>query len=79
MVRSLKFIVRAIVFDGLEGCMCERKRYQKNIKSETKIRPKIDEQSIQIRDRKRDTQNMEINQQIDPKIMRKRRNNLKHK
>ena len=35
-------------FYGLEGCMCELKRYQTNIKSETKIHPNIDEQSIQI-------------------------------
>ena len=35
-------------FYGLEGCMGERERYQKNIKSETKIHPKIDEKSIQI-------------------------------
>ena len=29
------------VLDGLEGCMCERERYQKNIETET-IHPKID-------------------------------------
>ena len=42
MVKTLKFIVENIVFDVLEGCMCERERYQKNIKSGTKIHPKID-------------------------------------
>ena len=36
------------VCDGLEGCIREWKRYQKNIKSKTKIHPQIDEQSIQI-------------------------------
>ena len=48
MVRSLEVIVRTNVFDGLEGCMCERWRYQKNIKNETKVHPKIDEKSIQF-------------------------------
>ena len=48
MVKSLKFIVKTNVFDRLEGCMCERWRYHKNIKSETQIRPKFDETSIQI-------------------------------
>ena len=47
MVKTLKFIVKTNVFDGLEGCMCERERYQKNIKNETKIHPKIDDKSIQ--------------------------------
>ena len=47
MVNSLKFIVQPNVFDGLEGCMCERERYQTNIKIETKIHPKIDDKSIQ--------------------------------
>ena len=43
MVKSLKFIVKTNAFDALEGCMCERERYQQNIKSETKIHAKIDE------------------------------------
>ena len=44
IVKSLKFIVKTIVFDGLEGYMCERERYQTNIKNKTKIHPKIDTQ-----------------------------------
>ena len=48
MGRSLKFIVKEIVFDGLEVCMRKRKRYPQNIKSETNIHPKIHEQSIQF-------------------------------
>ena len=47
MVKSLKFIVKTSVLDGSEGCMYERQRYQKNIKNDTQIHPKIDEQSIQ--------------------------------
>ena len=48
MVKSLKFIVKTNVFDGLEGCMCEQERYQQNIKNETNIQPKINDKSIQI-------------------------------
>ena len=29
-------------FEGLAGCACERKRYQKNIEIDTTIYPKID-------------------------------------
>ena len=29
MVKTLKFIVKTILFDGLESCMCERWRYNK--------------------------------------------------
>ena len=49
MVRSLKFIVKTSVFDALEGCMCERYGYQKNIKSETKIHSQIHDKSTRKR------------------------------
>ena len=67
MVKALKFIVKTNIFEGLEGCA--RERYPQNIKNETNIHPKIDEQSIQIHARKRDTQNMEIHQNNNPRIM----------
>ena len=47
MVKTLKLVVKTIAFNDLEGCMCERERYQQIIKSETKIHPQIDEKSIQ--------------------------------
>ena len=52
MAKSLNFIVQTMVFDGLEGCMCERERYQKNIKNDTKIHPNTYEKSIQKHARK---------------------------
>ena len=45
MVKTLKFIVKTIVFEGLDVCMCEHEGYQKSIKSETKIHPNIDDKS----------------------------------
>ena len=43
MVRSFEFIVTTMVLKGLAGCVRERKRYQTNIKNDTKINPNIDE------------------------------------
>ena len=34
------------LFDGLEGCMCGRERYQKNIKNEINIHPQIDTKTM---------------------------------
>ena len=31
MVKSIKFIIQTSVFEGLAGCVCERKRYIKHI------------------------------------------------
>ena len=62
MVKSLNFIVKTMVFDSLEGCMCERERYQKNIKNDTKIHPKIYEKSIQKHARKRHAEIMKKQQ-----------------
>ena len=42
MVRTCKVIVKTKVFEGFEGCVRERERYQKNIKNETKKHHKID-------------------------------------
>ena len=40
IVKSLKFIVKTNSFEGLEGCMCERERFQKNIKNDIQINEK---------------------------------------
>ena len=48
-----------MVFDSLEDCMCERERYQKNIKNDTKIHQKIYEKSIQKHARKKACRNHE--------------------
>ena len=45
-VKSLKFIGKTMVFDGLEGCMCEREIHQKHIKNDSKTHPKIDTKSM---------------------------------
>ena len=45
-VNTCKFIVRVIVLEGFAGCMRERKRYQTNIKHETKFHAKIDAESM---------------------------------
>ena len=45
--KILNFIFKTMVFDDSECCMCEQERYQKNIKNETTIHPKIDEKMIQ--------------------------------
>ena len=36
-------------FEGLAGCVRERKRYQNNVKNETQILPQIDKQSMRKR------------------------------
>ena len=47
MVRSLKFIVKNMcVYEGLQGCVRERKGINKNINNDTKIYPKIDDKSM---------------------------------
>jgi hypothetical protein len=48
-VKSLKFIGKTMVFEDLEGCMCERQRYKKT----SKMRPKSIRNSMKI-----DTKNM---------------------
>ena len=65
-VKSLKFIGKIIVFDGLEGCMCERERYLKNIKNDIKIHPKIYEKSIQKTCSKKACRNHEKTPEMDP-------------
>ena len=57
-------------FDGLDGCICERERYPKNIKNKTNIHHEIDEQSIQNHARKRGNQKMNNHQKSDPKGMK---------
>ena len=53
-----------MVFDSLEGCMCERERYQTN---DTKIHPKIYEKSIQKHARKRHAEIMKKHQKVSQK------------
>ena len=47
MEKSLKFIVKTYVLEGLAGCVRERKRYQTNIQNNHKIQAKINTQSMQ--------------------------------
>ena len=47
MVKSFKFIVKTMVFEGLTGCVREQKMYQNNIQTDTNIHAKIDENSKQ--------------------------------
>ena len=42
MVNSFKLIVKTMVLEGFAGWVCERKRYQTNIKNESKTHSKID-------------------------------------
>ena len=37
MVKSFKFIVKIIVFEGLTGCVREQKRYQNSIQIDTNV------------------------------------------
>ena len=67
-VKSLKFIGKTMVFDDFESFMCERSRYQKYIKNETKIHTKFNETSIQKTCLKKDSQNMKTLQKSDPKM-----------
>ena len=46
MVKSFKFIIKTIFFEGLASCVRERKRYQKNSNKYTKIHPTIDDKSM---------------------------------
>ena len=64
----MKFIGKTIVFDDLEGCMCEGYRYQKNIKNETKIHPKFNGKSIPKTCSKKESQNMKTYPKSDPKM-----------
>ena len=57
MVKSYKFIVKTMVFEGLTGCVREQGFHQTCIKNKSKIHPEIDVKSIGIRVRKRDAQN----------------------
>ena len=57
MVKSYKFIVKTMVFEGLTGCVREQGFHQKFIKNKSKIHPEIDVKSIVIRGRKMDAQN----------------------
>ena len=59
MVKSLKFIVTTPVFEGLEGCVRERKRYQQNIKMIIKPIPKSMKNQCKIYTRKSDATNIE--------------------
>ena len=43
MVKSFKFIVKTMAFEGLAGCVREQKMYQNSIQMDTKIHAKIDE------------------------------------
>ena len=63
MVKTLKIIVKT----SLEGCMCERERYQTNSKSETNIHPKIDEKPNKNHALKRGSQKMKTHQKSDQK------------
>ena len=45
--KIIEFFSKNNGFEGLAGCARERKRYQNNIKSETKFQSQIDEKSIQ--------------------------------
>ena len=54
-------------FDSLEGCMCERERYQKNIKNETKIHLKAYEKHIQKHARKRHAEIMKKHPKVNQK------------
>jgi hypothetical protein len=70
-VKSLKFNVKTMVFYDLEGCMCERKRYQKNIKNDTKFHPKFNEKSIPKTCSKKEHQNMNTHPKSDSKMVPK--------
>ena len=41
MVKSLQFIVNTMVFEGLTGCVRERKMYQKQIRNEIQTFPEL--------------------------------------
>ena len=41
MVKSCKFIVKTMVFEGLTGCVREQKMYQHSIQMDTKIHAKL--------------------------------------
>ena len=41
MVKSFNFVVKTLLFEGLAGCVLERKGYPKNIKNETEAHTKI--------------------------------------
>ena len=41
MIKSLKSIVNTNVFEGLAGCVRERKRYRKNINNDINFQTKI--------------------------------------
>ena len=67
MVKSLKFIIKSGVFDGLEGCMCERYGYQQNITSKTEIHSNTNENQCENDCRTNDTNMKEKGANMDPK------------
>ena len=58
MVKSLKFIVKTNVFEGLAGCVRERKRYHKTSKMIPKSNTKSMTNPCKIHARKSDAKNM---------------------
>ena len=59
MVKSFKFIVKAMVFEGLTGCVREQKMYQNRIQMDTKIHAKMDENRSRNYVRKSNANNLE--------------------
>ena len=57
--QSFKFIVITLVFEGLAGCVRERKSYQQNIKIDTLIHPKSMIKQCRIYARERDARMIE--------------------
>ena len=66
MVKTFTFIIKVMVFEGLAGCVRERKRYQTNIKHDTKIHSKIYEKSMQNVCSKSDAKNIEHHRTWSP-------------
>ena len=54
MEESFKLIVKKKGFQGLAGCVRERKRYPKNIKTNINIHPKSMQNRYKIRERRSD-------------------------
>ena len=68
MAKSFQFIVKAMIFEGLSGCVRERNMYQKHIKHEIKSFPNSVENRCEKDARKNDVKMMENCAKIDSKM-----------
>ena len=47
MLKYFGFFAKIVICEGLAGCVREQKSYQKNIKNDDKLHPKIDDKCME--------------------------------